>query len=68
MGANVSREDDDEAAHLRETLRRRASIEARTGLKWTTGDTVKTILLGAMLGASGKEDRDPDGRLPPMSW
>ncbi len=68
MGANVSREDDDEAAHLRETLRRRASIEARTGLKWTTDDTVKTILLGAMLGASGKEDRDPDGRLPPMSW
>ena len=47
---------------------RRASIEARTGLKWTTDDTVKTILLGAMLGASGKEDRDPDGRLPPMSW
>ena len=43
MGANVSREDDDEAAHLRETLRRRASIEARTGLKWTTDDTVKTI-------------------------
>ena len=68
MGANVSREDDDEAAHLRETLRRRASIETRTGLKWTTGDTVKTILLGATLGASGKEDRDPDGRLPPMSW
>ena len=68
MGANVSREDDDEAAHLRETLRRRASIEARTGLKWTTDDTVKTILLGATLGASGKEDRDPDGRLPPMSW
>lgn len=64
----MSREEDDDAEHLRETLRRRASIEARTGLKWTTGDTVKTILLGATLGASGKEDRDPDGRLPPMSW
>ncbi len=61
-------QNDDDAEHLRETLRRRASIEARTGLKWTTGDTVKTILLGATLGASGKEDRDPDGRLPPMSW
>ena len=59
---------DDDAELLRETLRRRASIEARTGLKWTTDDTVKTILLGATLGASGKEDRDLDGRLPPMSW
>ena len=62
-------QNDDDAEHLRETLRRRASIEARTGLKWTTGDTASDpILLGATLGASGKEDRDPDGRLPPMSW
>ena len=61
-------QNDDEATHLRETLRRRASIEARTGLKWTTADTVATVLLGATLGASGKEARDPDGRLPPMSW
>ena len=31
---------DDDAELLRETLRRRASIETRTGLKWNTADTV----------------------------
>ena len=53
---------------LEETLRRRTSIEARTGLKWNARDTVATLLLGATLGASCKEDKDPDGRTPPMSW
>lgn len=59
---------DDDAATLREALRRRASAEKLTGLKWNTADTVGTMLLAATLGASGKEDRDPDGQPPPMSW
>ena len=38
---------DDDAELLRETLRRRASIETRTGLKWNTADTVALLIIDA---------------------
>ena len=59
---------DDDAELLGETLRRRASIETRTGLKWNTADTVALLIIDAKLGALGKEPREPDRRPPPMSW
>lgn len=56
---------DDEASRVREVLRRRASIEARTGLKWNASDTVALLLLDASLTALNEQDR---GKPKPFSW
>lgn len=59
------RTSDDDAALLRETLRRRAEGEAEWGRKWDAQDTVALLLLSAKLGALNEEDRQ---RPQPQGW
>lgn len=56
---------DDDAARLRETQRRRAEMEARTGRKWDAQDTVALLILSAQLDALNELDR----QMPqPRGW
>lgn len=50
--------EDTEAAHLRETLRRRATAEALTGRKWDAQDTVALLSLAARLAAAPETHRN----------
>jgi hypothetical protein len=60
---------DDDAALLRETLRRRAEGEAEWGRKWDAQDTVALLILSAKLDALNELDREQARQWPqPQGW